>query len=93
MNDIEQISNFISLPKKEFKISFQILTTTDCNLKCRYCAIGCDVIQNSYYLSYDKFKENLKDYIRIYNLFNSNIKSVIVLGSECFIHPNYKEFF
>ena len=64
MNDIEQISNFISLPKKEFKISFQILTTTDCNLKCRYCAIGCDVIQNSYYLSYDKFKENLKDYIR-----------------------------
>ena len=93
MNDIEQISNFISLRKKEFKISFQILTTTDCNLKCRYCVIGCDAIQNSYYLSYDKFKENLKDYIRIYNLFNSNIKSVIVLGSECFIHPNYKEFF
>lgn len=80
------------LVSKNTTIIFQYNITDDCNLKCNHCNVGCDVVQNPFYVELNQFKTDMKRLKQIIQSNKHNLSfHISLLGGEPLLHPDLVE--
>ena len=73
-------------------ITFAILITDDCNLKCNNCNFGCDQINICWYININEYKKilNIIKILYTHPLQNKTFE-ISILGGEVTQHPKLQE--